>query len=78
VAGRFSISPVEIGRASLIGRPVHFLSPLVASTYLLVGLAKVEPGDHLRFTLVWTILSSLVMLATGMATTVVPWVGHPR
>jgi CitMHS family citrate-Mg2+:H+ or citrate-Ca2+:H+ symporter len=77
-AGRFSISPAEIGRASLIGQPVHLLSPLVPSTYLLVGLAKVELGDHQRFTLVWTILSSLVMLATGMATTVVPWVGHPR
>jgi CitMHS family citrate-Mg2+:H+ or citrate-Ca2+:H+ symporter len=61
-----------------MGHPVHRLSPLVASTYLLVGLASVEPGDHQRFTLIWTILSSLVMLATGMATTVVPWVGHPR
>jgi CitMHS family citrate-Mg2+:H+ or citrate-Ca2+:H+ symporter len=57
---------------------VYLLSPLVPSTYLLVGLAKVELGDLQRFTLVWTILASLVMLATGMATTVVPWVGHPR
>ena len=39
-AGRFGISPAEIGRASLIGQPVHLLSPLVASTYLLVGLAR--------------------------------------
>lgn len=77
-AGRFGISPEEIGRASLVGQPVHLLSPLVASTYLLVGLAKVELGDHQRFTLIWTVLSSLVMLAVGLATTVIPLVGHAR
>jgi citrate-Mg2+:H+ or citrate-Ca2+:H+ symporter, CitMHS family len=72
-AGRFGISPAEIGRASLIGQPVHLLSPLVPSTYLLVGLAKVELGDHQRFTLIWTVLSSLIMLAVGLASTVIPW-----
>ena len=77
-AGRFGISPAEIGRASLIGQPVHLLSPLVASTYLLVGLAKVELGDHQRFTLIWNALSSLIMLAVGLATTVIPLVGHAR
>ena len=74
-AGRFGISPAEIGRASLIGQPVHLLSPLVPSTYLLVGLAQVELGDHQRFTLIWTVLSSLIMLAVGLATTVIPLVG---
>lgn len=77
-AGRFGISPAEIGRASLIGQPVHLLSPLVASTYLLVGLAKVELGDHQRFTLIWTVLSSLIMLAVGLATTVIPLLGGAR
>jgi CitMHS family citrate-Mg2+:H+ or citrate-Ca2+:H+ symporter len=52
----------EIGRASLIGQQVHLLSPLVASTYLLVGLAKVEFGDHQRFTLLWAMSAALVML----------------
>ena len=72
-AGRFGISPAEIGRASLIGQPVHLLSPLVPSTYLLVGLAKVELGEHQRFTLIWTVLSSLIMLAVGLGSTVIPW-----
>ena len=35
----YGISAVEMARASLIGQPVHLLSPLVPSTYLLVGLA---------------------------------------
>jgi len=73
---RFGISAAQMGRASLIGQPVHLLSPLVASTYLLVGLVKVELGDHQRFTLKWTLITSLVMLAVGLATTVIPLIGH--
>jgi citrate-Mg2+:H+ or citrate-Ca2+:H+ symporter, CitMHS family len=72
-AGRYGISPAEIGRASLVGQPVHVLSPLAASAYLLAGLVKVELGDHQRFTLLWTVLSSLVMLATALATAAIPW-----
>lgn len=56
-------------------QPVHLLSRLVPSTYLLVGLAGVELGDHQRFTLKWTIAGSLVMLLIGVATGVVPWMG---
>ena len=41
------------GKASLLGQPVHLLSPLVPSTYLLVGLAGVDIGAHQRFTLKW-------------------------
>ncbi len=59
----YGISAVEIGRASLIGQPVHLLSPLVPSTYLLVGLCGVELGDHQKFTLKWTLGSAAVLLA---------------
>ena len=51
--GHFGIMPAEMARASLVGQPVHILSPLVPSTFLLVGLAGVELGDHQRFTLKW-------------------------
>lgn len=61
------IAPVEIARASLIGQPVHLLSPLVPSTYLLVGLARVEFGDHQRFTLPWATVVCFVMLAAALA-----------
>ncbi len=74
-ASAYGISPHEIARASLMGQPVHLLSPLVPSTYLLVGLAGVELGDHQRFTLKWTVASSLVMLLIGLAIGVVPWMG---
>jgi citrate-Mg2+:H+ or citrate-Ca2+:H+ symporter, CitMHS family len=75
---QYGITPAQIGRAALIGQPVHLLSPLVASTYLLVGLVKVELGDHQRFTLIWSVLSSLVLLAVGLATTAIPLVGVAR
>jgi citrate-Mg2+:H+ or citrate-Ca2+:H+ symporter, CitMHS family len=73
-AGAFGISPVEIARASLIGQPVHLLSPLVPSTYLLVGLAGVEFGDHQRFTLKWAALVCLFMLIAALACAVFPLV----
>jgi citrate-Mg2+:H+ or citrate-Ca2+:H+ symporter, CitMHS family len=71
-AGAFGISPVEIARASLIGQPVHLLSPLVPSTYLLVGLAGVEFGDHQRFTLKWAAVVCLVMLIASLACAIFP------
>jgi citrate-Mg2+:H+ or citrate-Ca2+:H+ symporter, CitMHS family len=71
-AGVFGISPVEIARASLIGQPVHLLSPLVPSTYLLVGLAGVEFGDHQRFTLKWAVVVCLVMLLASLACAIFP------
>jgi CitMHS family citrate-Mg2+:H+ or citrate-Ca2+:H+ symporter len=75
-AAKFGISATEIGRASLIGQPVHLLSPLVPSTYLLVGLVKVEFGDHQKFTLKWSLLSALIMLAVGLLITVIPLWRH--
>ncbi len=71
-AGAFGISPVEIARASLIGQPVHLLSPLVPSTYLLVGLAGVEFGDHQRFTLKWATVVCMVMLLASLACAIFP------
>ena len=72
----YGISAAEIGRAALIGQPVHLLSPLVPSTYLLVGLVNAELGDHQRFTLKWSLLASLAMLAVGLLTGVIPLIGR--
>jgi CitMHS family citrate-Mg2+:H+ or citrate-Ca2+:H+ symporter len=71
----YGITAAEIGRASVIGQPVHLLSPLVASTYLLVGMCKVEFGDHQRFTLIWSISAALVMLVAALVFGVVPLMG---
>jgi len=74
-AAVYGISAAEIGRASIIGQPVHLLSPLVASTYLLVGMSKIEFGDHQRYTLIWSISASIVMLVAALVFGVIPFVG---
>lgn len=70
-ATQFGIDPLEIGRAALLGQmTVGFpVSPLTASTFLLVGLAEVDLGDHQKFILKWafgtTVVMTLVALLTG-------------
>uniref|UniRef100_UPI0034DF2742 citrate:proton symporter n=1 Tax=Streptomyces sp. PU-14G TaxID=2800808 RepID=UPI0034DF2742 len=59
------VSSLEIARASLVGQPLHMSSPLVPAVYVLVGMAKVEFGEHTRFTIKWAVLTSLSVLAAG-------------
>ncbi|MFF3310328.1 CitMHS family transporter [Streptomyces sp. NPDC002952] len=60
------VSSLEIARASIVGQPLHMSSPLVPAVYVLVGMAKVEFGDHTRFVVKWAALTSLVVLAAGI------------
>ncbi|WP_343236211.1 CitMHS family transporter [Streptomyces arenae] len=60
------VSTVEIARASIVGQPLHMSSPLVPAVYVLVGMAKVEFGDHTRFVVKWAALTSLVVLGAGI------------
>jgi CitMHS family citrate-Mg2+:H+ or citrate-Ca2+:H+ symporter len=66
------IAPAEMARAALTSQAVHLLSPLVPSTYLLVGLSGVELGRHQRFTIGWAVLLSLVLIAAALVSGVVP------
>lgn len=70
--GHYGLSAAEIGRASLVGQQIHLLSPLVASTYLLVGFVGIEFGEHQRFTLKWAIGSFFVFLLVTLALGIVP------
>lgn len=72
-ASHYGISAEEMARASIIGQPLHTSSPLVASFLLLVGLAKVELGDHHRKAIWRASLVALVMLAIGVLTTAYPF-----
>ncbi|GHE96027.1 citrate:proton symporter [Streptomyces spiralis] len=60
------VSAVEIARASIVGQPLHMSSPLVPAVYVLVGMAKVEFGDHTRFVVKWAALTSLVVLGAAV------------
>ena len=71
-AATYGIPADEMGRAALIGQGSHLLSPLVPSTYLLVGINKVEFGDLQKFALLPAIGISIVWLITAVA------LGHIR
>jgi citrate-Mg2+:H+ or citrate-Ca2+:H+ symporter, CitMHS family len=60
------VSSLEIARASLTGQVLHMSSPLVPAVYVLVGMAKVEFGDHTRFVVKWAALTSLIVLGSGI------------
>lgn len=65
-ASHYGIGPHEMAIASMIGQPVHLLSPLVASTYLLCGLLDLDYGDNQRVSLKWTVGTVLVMLLAAI------------
>jgi CitMHS family citrate-Mg2+:H+ or citrate-Ca2+:H+ symporter len=60
------IGALEIARASLLGQPIHMLSPLVPAMYVLIGLSKVDLGDHHRFAIKWALLVCAVVIASGL------------
>ena len=70
----YGVEPMAIARASLMGQPVHLLSPLVPSTYLLVSLAGIDLADHQRFTLLPAAAVCIVMTLVGMIALAFPFV----
>lgn len=73
-AAHYGVTGAEMARASLIGQPVHILSPLVASTYLLVSMLDLNYGAVQKQAIKWAVGSSMVMLLASLALGVVPLV----
>lgn len=69
-AQHYGIDHLEIGRAALLGQmTVGFpLSPLTASTFLLVGLCEVDLGYHQKFVFKWAMMTTLVMTLVALLT----------
>lgn len=67
-AGQYGIDPLHIARASVLGQPVHALSPLIAAPYLLAGLLKRDLGELQRYGLLWALGSSAVLILMALAT----------
>lgn len=70
-ATHYGINSIEIGRAAILGQMTTGfpLSPLTASTFVLVGLSEVELADHQKFTFKWafgtTIIMTIIAILTG-------------
>ncbi|RXZ64984.1 CitMHS family transporter [Pelagerythrobacter rhizovicinus] len=71
-ASSFGIAPEVIARASMMGQPVHQLSPLLAPVYLACGLLGLEVADVQRFALKYAALLSLVLFAGTLASGAIP------
>ncbi len=63
----YGVGAAQIGRASLVGQQFHLLSPLVASTYLLVGMSGIEIGDLQRFAWKYALGSCAVFFLACLA-----------
>lgn len=74
LGAEFGVTNADLARASLLGEEtVGFpISPLTGSFYLLVGLAGVDIGKHIRALFGWVWLLSLLMLAVAVVTGAVP------
>lgn len=66
----FGVAAASLGRAAILGQMTTGfpISPLTASTFLLLGLAGVELGDHQKHTLPLAWLVSIVMLVVALVT----------
>ncbi|WP_043311376.1 CitMHS family transporter [Pseudomonas sp. ML96] len=67
-AGQYGIDPLHIARASVLGQPVHALSPLIAAPYLLAGLLKRDMGELQRYGLLWALGCSAILILSALAT----------
>lgn len=63
-------SAIAVGRAAILGQMTTGfpVSPLTASTFLLVGLTGVELGEHQKKTIPYAFLTTIVMLVVAVVT----------
>jgi CitMHS family citrate-Mg2+:H+ or citrate-Ca2+:H+ symporter len=66
----YGMNPIEMGRAAVLGQmTVGFpLSPLTASTFVLVGLSEVELSDHQKFAFKYAFGTTLIMVLIALLT----------
>jgi len=67
--------PVHVAQASLLGQMTTGfpVSPLTPATFLVVGLAGIELGEHQRFSIPWLFAATLVMTAASIILGILPW-----
>jgi len=73
-AQAFGIEPAIIGRAAVLGQMTTGfpLSPLTASTFILIGLCGVELGEHQKFIFWWSFSVTIVMTIACLILGVLP------
>ncbi|MEV6171960.1 citrate:proton symporter [Streptomyces sp. NPDC051954] len=69
-AAGFGIPTEEVARAAVLGQMTTGfpLSPMTASTFILIGMSGVQLGEHQRFIFKWAFATTLVMTAIALLT----------
>ncbi len=75
VGSELGIEPVSMGQAAIMGQMTTGfpLSPLTATTFLLIGLAKVDLAEHQKFTFGYAFLITLVMTLVAILIGTIPF-----
>ena len=68
-AATFGVNAVDVGRAAILGQMTTGfpVSPLTPATFLLLGLAGVDLGEHQKHTIPWAFAVTIVMLIVSIA-----------
>ena len=69
-AEAMGVAKIEVARAAILGQMTTGfpVSPLTASTFLLVGLASVDLGEHQKFTIPYVFATTIVMTIVAVVT----------
>lgn len=75
VAGKLGVPAVQVAQGAWLGQMTTGfpVSPLTPATFLLVGLTKVELGEHQKFTIPYLLGTSVVMTFAGVLFGLFPW-----
>jgi citrate-Mg2+:H+ or citrate-Ca2+:H+ symporter, CitMHS family len=65
---------IQVGQAAIMGQMTTGfpISPLTPATFLLIGLTKIELGEHQKFTIPFTFATSIVMTIIAILTGLFP------
>lgn len=65
-ASHYGVGANEMAIASLIGQPIHLLSPMVASTYLLCSLTNVDYAENQKNSILWCTGTCMIMYVAAI------------
>jgi CitMHS family citrate-Mg2+:H+ or citrate-Ca2+:H+ symporter len=74
VSGLLGVEPIQVAHGALMGQMTTGfpVSPLTPATFLLVGLAGVDLGEHQRFSIPWLWAASIVMTLASVLFGILP------